>query len=263
MTPELRIAAIQSDLHWESPGANMAMFEEKIWQIDGQVDLIVLPEMFTTGFSMNVNTLAEAVGTTTFRWMKQISQQTDGSVMGSYMVKEKGRFYNRLYCVHPNGSANHYDKRHLFGMGGESKDFSSGDQRLTFSVKGWRIRPMICYDLRFPVWARSRRTTDDLFEYDALVYVANWPKPRINAWDTLLAARAIENIAYSIGVNRIGLDQNGLEYVGHSSAYDFMGKRMIITDKEEVIQVSLLKDDLLKFREQFPFQKDSDQFTIE
>ncbi len=263
MIPELRVALIQSDLYWESPGANLAMFEEKIWQIDGEVDLIVLPEMFTTGFSMHVKELAEVIGTTTFRWMKQQAQQTSASIIGSYMVKEGGAFFNRLYCVHPDGSHDFYDKRHLFGLGGEGQDFTAGNTRTIVEVKGWRIVPMICYDLRFPVWARSRRNESSLFEYDALVYVANWPKPRVNAWDTLLSARAIENMAYAIGVNRIGVDGSGMEYVGHSSVYDFMGEQMVYADSGRVLQTTLSKEDLMTFRERFPFQKDSDQFSIE
>ncbi len=262
MIPELQIALIQSELHWEKVDANLAMFEEKIWTIKDPVDLIVLPEMFTTGFSMEPQQLGEVHKTRTFKWMQQQAAQTKAVIMGSIIAKEGPNYYNRLYAVHPNGSFQHYDKKHLFGLAGEDKDYSAGSQRVIVDVKGWKIFPLVCYDLRFPVWARSQKNADDLYEYDALIYVANWPEPRVNAWDTLLAARAIENTAYCVGVNRIGQDGVGANYVGHSAVYDYKGKPMAFSDKEEILITTITKEDLLSFRERFPFQADADGFEL-
>jgi len=260
---DLRVALIQSDLYWESPAANLAMFEEKIWEIDGEVDLIVLPEMFTTGFSVKATHLAEVANTNTFRWMRQQAQQTSACIMGSYIVREGTSYYNRLYCVHPDGNNQFYDKKHLFGLAGEGDAFSRGSEQKIFEIKGWKIRAMICYDLRFPVWSRSRSTDDDPYEYDLLVYVANWPKPRINAWDTLLAARAIENISFALVVNMLGLDGVDAEYIGHSAVYDFKGDQLAFSDEEETIVASLSHSDLVEFRNKFPFQHDADGFKLE
>ncbi len=262
MIPELSIALIQTDLHWESIEANLAMLEEKIWTIEGSADLIVLPEMFTTGFSMEVGKLAEVHQTKTLQWMRQQAAQTKAVVIGSAIIKQGQQVFNRLYVVHPNGQFQCYDKKHLFGLAGEDKDYTAGNKRIVVEVQGWRVLPLICYDLRFPVWARSRSTKERLFEYDALVYVANWPKPRIHAWDTLLAARAIENTAYCVGVNRIGEDGVGAQYVGHSAIYNYQGERLTFSDKDEILHTKLTREDLLSFRKRFPFQADADSFDL-
>lgn len=260
---KLRVHYIQSDLHWQSVEANLASFEEAIWRIEGDSDLIILPEMFSTGFSMEAKAFAEPMNSKTFRWMKQQAAQTDAMVMGSYIVQEKGSHFNRLFAVAPDGQYHTYDKRHLFALAGEDEPYTQGDQKLVFEWRGWRICPMICYDLRFPVWARSERKGEQLHEYDLLVYVANWPSPRIHAWDVLLQARAVENIAYAVGVNRVGIDENGYEYPGHSAIVDYTGKVLCKHDDEAAIGSAMLDPDLLKkFRERFPFQADSDQFQV-
>lgn len=260
MTAELKIALIQSDLYWENIEANLSMLEEKIWQIGDAVDLIVLPEMFTTGFSMNASALAEPVNSKTFRWMKQQAAQTRAVVMGSYMVQVSAKFFNRLYAVYPDGSSQYYDKKHRFGLAGEDRNYTAGNHRLILTVKGWRILPLICYDLRFPVWARSRKSKDRLYEYDLLVYVANWPEPRVQAWDTLLAARAIENTAYCAGVNRTGTDGGKTHYTGHSAVYDYLGQAKVFSDQQEILTATLSHEQLLNFRTRFPFQADADDF---
>ena len=260
---DLKISLIQSDLHWESPAANMAMFEEKIWSDVGDTDVIILPEMFTTGFSMSANKLAEPPFTNTYKWMHQVAKEKSALVMGSYMVKENGSNYNRLYAIFPDGKSEYYDKRHLFGLGGEDKPYVSGSKRLILEWKGWRMCPMICYDLRFPAWARNHIESNQ-YDYDLLIYVANWPKPRISAWDTLLKARAIENQCYVAGVNRIGSDDVGHEYVGNSGVYDFLGNTLEVEEnKDAVISLSLTKENMNEFRTKYPFLKDSDIFKIE
>lgn len=262
MIGDLKVALVQTDLHWENIGANLAMLEEKIWTIATGQDLIVLPEMFTTGFSMNPKKLAEVAGSTTLRWMKQQAAQTKATVLGSYIVREGEHYFNRLYMVHPDGKSTYYDKKHRFGLAGEDKDYTAGHRRLVVELKGWRIIPLVCYDLRFPVWSRSRKTKDVLYEYDALIYVANWPEPRVNAWDTLLAARAIENTSYAIGVNRVGVDGVGANYVGHSAVYDFKGNQQSFSAKDEIVYGSLNYSALTDFRERFPFQADADDFQL-
>lgn len=260
---DLTVSYIQSDLYWESVEANLAMFEEKIWQLEQPVDLIVLPEMFTTGFSMNPARLAEPMNSKTFRWMKQQAAQREAVIMGSYIVKDNQQFFNRLFAVKPDGTFYSYDKRHLFTLAGEHKSYVAGKIQLIFEWKGWRICPQICYDLRFPVFARSQRTEEHLYAYDLLIFVANWPAPRINAWDTLIQARAIENIAYCMGVNRTGSDPNGMEYPGHSAICSFTGEIIHKSSgTAEAISETLSMDDLIAFRDRFPFQKDSDLFDL-
>lgn len=262
MIADLKIALIQSDLHWENSEANRAMFEEKIWQIEGAIDLIVLPEMFSTGFTMNAAKVAEPEHTHTFQWMKQQAAQSKAVIIGSYVVKGSGNYYNRLYAVYPDGSSQHYDKRHLFGLAGESDVYSAGNQRLIINVKGWKILPLICYDLRFPVWARSQRSDKTLYEYDLLVYVSNWPEARIEAWDRLLPARSIENAAYCVGVNRVGKDGAGARYPGHSALFDYKGNLKVFSSEDEILFSVLSYSDLSEFRERYPFQSDADSFTF-
>ncbi len=260
---DLTVSLIQADLHWEEIDANLAMFEELMWSID-QTDLVVLPEMFTTGFSMNAEHLAEPPGGKTFKWMRQMATQLKIAVTGSYIVKDKGNYYNRLFFVYPDGSSQQYDKKHLFNLAAEGETYVPGNERLILNYKGWNIHPLICYDLRFPVWARSRRSEDQLYEYDLLLYVANWPDTRINAWDALLKARAIENLSYGLGVNRVGIDGVNKNYNGHSAVYTPKGEEMAFSDgKEEILTVTLNAEDLHKYREDFPFQSDADEFSID
>lgn len=258
MAEKLKAALLQADLHWEERDLNIQKFEEQMKGVSMEVDLIVLPEMFTTGFSMNAANLAEPAQGKTFEWMQKIAAEKDAAVTGSVITSEKGHFYNRLYFVYPDGSFKKYDKKHTFTLAEEDKTYTSGKEKLVLYYKGWKICPLVCYDLRFPVWARN---TED---YDVLIYVANWPAPRIHAWDTLLMARAIENMSYCLGVNRVGRDGKDLEYVGHSAAYDSLGKKISKDlENEGVIEVTLEKDHLSKMRSQLRFLQDRDRFTLQ
>lgn len=251
----LRITLVQSDLYWENPTANLAMFEEKISGLTGQTDLIILPEMFNTGFSTSYS---EPMNLTTHKWMKQMAAQTGAIIAGSAGIREKNENHNRLLWVHPSGETRHYDKKHLFKYGGEHEKFSPGNSRLISAAKDFNINTLICYDLRFPVWSRN---TDNGF--DVLIYVASWPEPRIEAWSTLLKARAIENQCYVAGVNRIGADGNGLKYNGQSALIDFKGQVIEqLGDQEIVKTIEISKAPLVEFRNQFPFYKDADPFEI-
>ena len=227
----LNITLIQSELHWQNTGANLAMFEEKIWQIKEDTDLIILPEMFTTGFSMDAASLAEHMNMTTFKWMKQQAKQTKAVIVGSYIVFENGKYYNRLIWMQPNGEYDYYDKRHLFRMANEHQTYTAGKRRIIKELKGWKLFPLICYDLRFPVWSRNVNLV-----YDAAIFIANWPTPRNHAWDILLQARAAENLAYVVGVNRVGKDGIGKEYVGGSGVVDFKGNVVYREEKNRVYQ---------------------------
>ncbi|WP_373330957.1 amidohydrolase [Salmonirosea aquatica] len=255
----LSVALIQTDLVWEDVTANLAVLEEKLASLSEAADVIVLPEMFSTGFSMDAPALAEVMNTTTTRWMKLIAAQTQALVIGSFQVKEEGTYYNRLLCVRPDGTYEVYDKRHLFRMGAEHEVFKAGSQRLIVDWKGWRICPLVCYDLRFPVW--SRQNSQNL--YDLLLYVANWPAARSYAWNTLLRARAIENLCYVVGVNRIGTDGNGIDHRGGSIVVDFLGE--VSTDLGEAESekvVHLAKEPLEKYRQRFPAHLDADDFSL-
>lgn len=258
MAEKLKAALLQADLHWEERDLNIQKFEEQMKGVSMEVDLIVLPEMFTTGFSMNAANLAEPAQGKTFEWMQKIAAEKDAAVTGSLITSEKGHYYNRLYFVYPDGSFKKYDKKHTFTLAEEDKTYTSGKERLFLNYKGWKICPLVCYDLRFPVWARN---TED---YDVLIYVANWPAPRIHAWDTLLMARAIENMSYCLGVNRVGRDGKDHEYVGHSAAYDSLGKKISKDiENEGVIEITLEKDHLSKMRSQLRFLQDRDKFTLQ
>ncbi|GAB3328388.1 amidohydrolase [Larkinella ripae] len=254
----MHLTLIQTPLHWENPTANRAMLEEKIFALPEKTDLIVLPEMFTTGFTMNAQTLAEPMNLTTFRWLKQMAAQTDAAVTGSYIVQEKGQFYNRLIWMEPDGSFEQYDKRHLFRMAEEDRTYTAGAKRLVKAWRGWNICPLICYDLRFPVWSRNAGLA-----YDLLLYVANWPAPRSTAWKALLQARAIENLAYVAGVNRVGEDGNGHLYAGDSSLIDPKGELLFRQSQAETVyQTTLSLDDLKAYRQRFPADRDADAFQI-
>ncbi len=259
----LNVTLLQASLYWHDPVANRAMLEERIFSLREPTDLIVLPEMFTTGFTMNASSVAEPMNLTTFRWMKQMAAQTKAVVTGSYVVQEKGNYFNRLVWMQPDGQFDTYDKRHLFRMAGEDTIYTAGTRRIVKEWKGWRICPLICYDLRFPVWSRNQSETFADFDYDLLLYVANWPAPRRNAWNTLLQARAIENLSYVVGVNRVGEDGNNHPYTGDSAVIDFKGDILFRqTDSEIAHQQNLSLDELQTFRNRFPANLDADHFTL-
>lgn len=240
------------------------MFEEKLWEIEESSDIIILPEMFNTGFSMNAENLAEPMNFRTFRWMNQMARQKDAAVVGSYIVKEGTKYYNRLYWVEPDGSFDFYDKRHLFRMGDEHLTFCDGKKRMIRNFRGWKIMPQVCYDLRFPVWSRNRfdpRTNE--LEYDLLIYVANWPAPRTEVWDTLLKARSMENQCYTVGVNRTGSDGMSIDYNGHSTVNNFKGQSLNeISSKPAIQTIELNLDELISSRKKFPTYLDGDGFEI-
>lgn len=253
----MKLALIQSALVWENPEANRAYFEAKINTIEEGVNLIVLPEMFTTGFTMDPAAVAEPMNGKTVLWMQDLAKVKNSAITGSVVIEENANFYNRMLFVFPSGEIQSYDKRHLFTLAGEDKVYSSGSQKLIVDYLGWKICPLVCYDLRFPVFSRN------VENYDLLIYVASWPKTRITAWDTLLAARAIENMTYAIGVNRIGTDNNGYEYVGHSQALDFLGDCLIApTEQEGVFITTLDQSKLREVREKLNFLSDKDVFEI-
>ena len=253
----MKVALIQSPLVWENPTANRNHFEEKINAIAEKVDLIVLPEMFTTGFTLNPEAVAETMEGETIQWLQLVAKVKNSAITGSLIIKEKNNYYNRLVFVFPSGEIQFYDKRHLFTLAGEDKVYTSGNKKWIVDYLGWKICPLICYDLRFPVFARN------IEDYDVLIYVANWPKPRINAWDILLKARSVENMCYTIGLNRTGLDDNNLEYVGHSQTVDFLGN--YILEPQEfvgVFIVELNKEKLLETRNKLGFLNDRDSFEL-
>lgn len=259
----LSVALIQSDLYWKDKSSNLSMFEEKIWSIKDKVDLIILPEMFNTGYSMDAHELGEHMNANTGKWMKQMASQTGAVLTGSVIIKDGENFYNRLLWVTPEGEVQHYDKKHLFGMAHEDQHFSPGEKNIIVTLKGWNIMPQVCYDLRFPVWSRNQGV-EGRPSYDIIFFVASWPSPRVNAWDALLKARAIENQSYAIGVNRIGVDGNDVPYVGHTSAYDFKGDSVCyLDDRDEIAIIQLDKEALEDSRARFPFLKDGDKFVIE
>ncbi|WP_435139928.1 amidohydrolase [Formosa sp. A9] len=258
MVEDLKIALIQTDLVWEQPQANISALTQHIEAIREAVDLIVLPEMFSTGFTMNAQAQAETMDGPTVTWMQNQALSKQTAILGSLVITENEQYFNRLVFVYPNGEITTYDKRHTFTLAGEDKVYTTGETRVITYYKGWRLFPLICYDLRFPVWSRFQ---DD---YDVLLYVANWPKPRIQAWDTLLRARAIENMSFSIGVNRVGTDAKGHEYVGHSAVYNPLGEVMSsFLPKENGIRIVVLHhNELVAVREQFKFLDDRDAFNL-
>lgn len=255
----MKITLLQSKLEWEDRHANLKSFENQIQSLESETDLIILPEMFTTGFSMHPELWAEEHLGDTFQKMQSWAKQKQSAVLGSIIVKSDKQFFNRAYFVFPDGSFQYYDKRHLFRMAKEDEHYASGNQRVLVEYKGWKILPLICYDLRFPVWSRN-----DL-DYDLLIYIANWPERRSTPWKALLKARAIENLSYVAGVNRIGEDGNGVEHSGDSALIDFKGDEMssIIPNRQMSETISIDKDALLEFKRKFPAHLDADTFTIE
>ena len=262
---DLKITTIQADLYWEDIGANLAAFEEKIWHIGQPTDVIVLPEMFTTGFTMDAPRLAEMMNMRTFKWMKQMADQTGALLLGSFIARVQERYYNRLLWMEPGGIFRTYDKRHLFRMAEEHQVYSAGESLLIGHWKGWRICPLVCYDLRFPVWCRNPwNPVLKKLAYDLLVYVANWPQVRSYAWETLLRARAIENLSYVVGVNRVGTDGKGIAYGGQSTIINPKGEPIFTVDGMEAAKtVELSAQALQAYREKFPTYLDADDFTLE
>jgi omega-amidase len=256
---DLRITLIQSNLHWENSELNLQMFSEKINAIKEETDIIVLPEMFSTGFTMNAKQMAESMEGTTVQWMKKMSEKKNCIITGSIIIKEDNKFYNRLLWITPE-KISFYNKRHLFSYAGEDKTYTGGDKKIIVHYKGWNILPLVCYDLRFPVW--NRRTNND--NYDLIIYVANWPERRIHAWKQLLIARAIENQCYVAGLNRVGNDGNNIYHSGESAVIDFKGEQLLIIDnKQEFISTTTLsKNNLDEFRKHFAFFQDADSFEI-
>ncbi len=258
----LIITTIQSNLYWEDKAANLKMLGEKINSIKEKTEIVVLPEMFSTGFSMEPERLAETMEGETVQWMKQLAAEKKIIVTGSVIIEEDKQYYNRLIWMLPNGQYGVYDKRHLFGYAEEDNHYTAGTKRLIASAKGWKINLLVCYDLRFPVWARQQSQPANP-EYDVLVYVANWPEKRITAWKTLLQARAIENQCYVIGVNRVGEDGNGIHYSGESMVIDPMGETLYYKkDVEDINTIVLEKETIQTVREKLPFLKDADHFML-
>ncbi len=272
----LTFTLIQTALHWEDKAANRQMLEEKIKGIKEKTQVVLLPEMFSTGFSMKPETLAETMDGETVQWMKGIAAEKRVVLAGSLIIEESGAYYNRFIWMLPNGEHGFYNKRHLFAFAGEDKHYTAGTERFIASVNGWKINLMVCYDLRFPVWARQTSPPAPLqqvgeggkdanasFEYDALIYVANWPERRNTAWKSLLQARAIENQCYVIGVNRVGEDGNGIYHSGDSTVIDPLGEILYHKkDEEDVFTITLNKEDLNTVREKFQFWRDRDDFNI-
>ncbi len=253
----LRISVIQPELAWEDPQKNRDYFSGKFAALSAKTDLVILPEMFTTGFTMNAESLAEDPDGETVNWLKSAASTHSFAITGSAIIKENGNYFNRLFFVLPDGQIFHYDKKHLFSLAGEQKYYSPGSNKLIVDYRGWRICPLICYDLRFPVFARNTEN------YDLLIFVANWPESRIVAWNALLKARAIENMSYVVGVNRIGKDGNEHPYSGHSQVLDMLGNYLIEPfTAEDVKIVSISKKDLDDQRQKLGFLDDRDSFTL-
>lgn len=256
----LRVSLVQQPLVWHDPQANRTRFEELLLPLAGRTDLVVLPETFTTGFSMEVERIGEPAGGPTSAWLRRLAAALDAVVTGSVITLEAGGYYNRLLWASPAGELRQYDKRHLFRMGREHQHFTPGRSAWSIAWRGFRICPLVCYDLRFPVFSRRRAELD----YELLLYVANWPAARADAWRQLLRARAIENQAYVVGVNRVGADGRGVGYAGDSAAIDFLGRTLAdAAETAALLTVELSAAPLAAYREGFPAHLDADRFTLE
>jgi predicted amidohydrolase len=251
----INVTLIQSNIIWEDRISNLKNYQEKLNQIES-TDLIILPEMFTTGFSMSPKSISENMNGETIQWMKQNAHKMNSAICGSIIIEEDSKYFNRFIWVNPDGSIHYYDKRHLFSFAGENENYTPGNEKVIIEYKGWKICPLICYDLRFPVWSRNSE------DYDLLIYVANWPDKRKSAWKSLLTARAIENQCYVIGVNRVGEDSKNY-YSGDSSLINALGETLYTNSHiEETYSNTILKYDLNKVRTQLPFLNDKDNFKI-
>lgn len=254
----LNVAIVQADLHWHDPAANLQMFADSIHALQKPADLIVLPEMFSTGFTMDAERQAESMDGPSMTWLRDAASQHGIAICGSLIIRDGARYFNRFVVMRPNGEFECYDKRHLFRLADEHQHYSAGSEKIVFELEGWRICPMICYDLRFPVWSRN------VEGYDLLLYVANWPSRRHLAWQTLIRARAIENQCYVAAVNRCGTDGNDLPYLGGSAVLDYLGQDMLDLGEEPGQgTVAIEKPGLVKFRDRFPFHRDADRFVID
>ncbi len=269
MIRDLKITIVQTDLAWEDIDANLSNFSKRLDSIgQSSTDLIVLPEMFNTGFTMNASAVAESMNGKTIEWMAKLASQKNSIVTGSMVIKEGDKFYNRLIWMRPDGTFEHYSKRHTFRMAEENKTYASGDKKLIVELAGWRICPLVCYDLRFPVWSRNKPQTPkgalNEMEYDCLIYVANWPERRSYAWRQLLIARAIENQVYVVGINRIGKDGKEINYDGYSVALNPKGEPMSNTkpNEESVETITLSYQELENYRNEFPVALDADKFKM-
>lgn len=255
----MKIAIYQFDILWESAEENLKKVDSIMAELSGKCDLLVLPEMFTTGFTMNPATVAETMSGKSISFMLEATKRHNIAVIGSMIICEQENNYNRMLLITPEGEVSHYDKHHLFRMSGEGNHFKAGSERKIFEFKGFNILPQVCYDLRFPVWSRNVNC-----QYDIAIYVASWPIPRVRVWDTLLQARALENICYVVGVNRVGSDPS-IDYNGHSCIIDFLGEKVAETteSQEQYIIYDIDKEPLINFREKFPAHLDADNFTLE
>ncbi len=262
--PALRVSLVQGATRWHDPAGNREYFGGMIESLKGRTDLIVLPETFTSGFSNEAIHDAETMDGPTVAWLRARARTLDAAVTGSVQLHVEGKVYNRLLFATPDGSVRHYDKRHLFRYAGEHERYAAGNERLIVEWRGWRVCPLVCYDLRFPAWIRNRHDrVAQRFDYDLAIFVANWPSPRRYAWSTLLRARAIENLGYCIGVNRVGVDGNGLPYAGDSAVLDFLGAPLIeLGAQEQVVTATLDSAALAAHRERFPAWMDADEFQL-
>lgn len=254
---DLTITLVQSPLAWHDPAANRQHFGGLLRALPGPTDLVILPEMFTTGFTMDTRAQAESMSGPTIEWLAAMAAELDAVICGSLVIEDGGRYFNRLVWMPPDGRHRHYDKRHLFRMAGEHEHFAAGRDRLITQLKGWRVCPLVCYDLRFPVFSRGADA------YDLLLYVANWPAARRTAWRALLPARAVENQCYVAGVNRIGTDGKGIVYAGDSGVYDHLGQPLADLGGEDgQVTLTLSLQALARYREKFPAWRDADPFTL-
>lgn len=252
----MKIALLQSDLIWHDASANRANFEKMIDQMADDVELVLLPEMFTTGFTMNPEVVAETMHGNTINWMTKIAAAKQTAIAGSMVISENEKNYNRFIWINPDGSLHKYDKRHLFNPAGEGEVYTSGNDKSIVSYKGLRFCLNICYDLRFPAWSRNRE------DFDCLIYVASWPSTRILHWQTLLRARAIENQCYVLAVNRLGVDENGFHYNGHSAVISFDGTTLIENTNPGILYATINKSSMNQYKEKLPFFRDADQIEI-
>ena len=253
----MKIALVQTSLSWEDPTENRSHLAQKITGFMKEVDLIVLPEMFSSGFTMQPKAVAEQMEGETLSWLHHLAKAKDCAITGSLVIEENGKYYNRLVFVTPDGGIKTYDKRHLFTLAGEDKVYTAGTEKVIIEYKGFKICPLICYDLRFPAFSRNKEA------YDILLYVANWPKARVHAWDILLKARAVENMCYTVGVNRIGTDHNQLDYIGHSQVVDYLGNYVLEPQESDgVYIITLDKPKMLETREKLAFLEDQDAYQI-
>ena len=260
MTKDLKVTIVQTNLAWENVDANLSSFSQKLESLEpSSTDLIVLPEMFSTGFTMNASAVAEPMNGKAVEWMAKIAAQKNAVITGSCIIKDDGKFYNRLIWMRPDGTYEYYNKRHTFRMAEENKTYASGDKKLIVELAGWKICPLVCYDLRFPVWSRNTGN------YDCLIYVANWPERRSYAWRHLLIGRAIENQSYVVGVNRIGKDGKDIDYSGYSVVLNAKGEPISNTkpNTESIETVSLSYQELENYRKEFPVSLDADKFSVE